>query len=277
MGSPEPSSLPAPTPAVQRSPFSGVAVVRRLTFSAMVQRLNQLIERGRQSYERGDYVAALADFREVLADSPRFADIRHMAGLCLSFLGQPEAALEEFDRALAINDQYVEAHINRALTLNELGRYEEARQSFERAGYYEYAIAGRFPAAITARLANAHAELGDLYQEAAAPAEAAAQYRRALEMRPRFHDIRNKLAEALLQLGELDAAEEQLQTALAGNPRYVPVRLNLGLVHYRRGNLERAAREWEECRSLDHDNPQLRAFLAMLDRNHETARPARAS
>lgn len=242
----------------------------------MDQRTHQLIERGRRSYERGDYVSALADFRDVLKANPRYADIRHLAGLCSSFLGQPEAALEEFERALAINDQYVEAHINRALTLNELGRYEEASQAFERAGYYEYAIAGRFPAAITARLANAHAEVGDLYQEAGAPTEAAAQYRRALEMRPRFHDIRNKLAQSLLHLGDLEGAEEQLQTALAGNPRYVPARLNLGLVHYRRGNLTQSATEWEECRSLDPDNPQLRAYLAMLDRT-ETGRPPLAA
>jgi tetratricopeptide (TPR) repeat protein len=232
----------------------------------MEPRIEQLIERGRESYERGDYVAALADFREVLTASPRYADVRHLAGLCYSFLGQAEAALEEFDRALAINDQYVEAHINRALTLNELGRYDEARQAFERAGYYEYAVAGRFPAAITARLANAHANLGDLYEEAGAPGEAAVQYRRALEMRPRFHDIRNKLAHVMIQLGDLDAAEEQLQTALAGNPRYVPARLNLGLVFYRRGNKTQASREWQECQALDPHNPQLRAYLALVDR-----------
>jgi tetratricopeptide (TPR) repeat protein len=239
----------------------------------MDQRINQLIDRGQQSYERGDYVAALADFREVLAHSPRYADIRHLAGLCLSFLGQGEAALEEFDRALAINDQYVEAHLNRALTLNELGRYDEARQAFERAGYYEYATSGRFPAAITARLANVHAEVGDIYMEAGAPMEAAVQYRRALEMRPRFHDIRNKLAQALLNLGDLDGAEEQLKTALAGNPHYVPARMNLGLVYYRRGNPSQAAREWEECRVMEEENPQLRAYLAMLEKNEHPHAP----
>jgi len=139
----------------------------------MESQVKELIERGRRSYERGDYVAALADFREVLTRHPQFADIRHLAGLCLSFLGQSEGALEEFDRALALNDQYVEAHLNRALVLNDLGRFDEARTAFERAGYYEYAVAGRFPAAITARLANKHAEVGDLYQEAGAPTEAA--------------------------------------------------------------------------------------------------------
>jgi lipoprotein NlpI len=237
----------------------------------MDPQVRELIERGRQSFDRRDYVAALTDFRAVLNTNPGFADIRHLAGLCLSFLGQTEAALEEFDRALAINDQYVEAHVNRALTLNELGRFDEARESFERAGYYEYAVAGRFPAAITARLANKHAEVGDLYQEAGAPMEAAVQFRRALELRPRFHDIRNKLAQSLLHLGDLDGAIEQLTQALEGNPQYVPARLNLGLAHYRRGRLADARQEWLACRDQEPGNPQVRAYLAMLERSDDGA------
>lgn len=231
--------------------------------------VKELIERGRRSYERGDYVAALADFREVLSRHPQYADIRHLAGLCLSFLGQPEAALEEFDRALTLNDQYVEAHLNRALVLNELGRFDEARSAFERAGYYEYAVAGRFPAAITARLANKHAEVGDLYQEAGAPTEAAAQYRRALDLRPRFHDIRNKLAQSLLQLGDLEGAIRELETALEGNPRFVPARLNLGLAHFRAGRRDIARREWQTCAEHEPNNPQVRAYLALVERDEK--------
>jgi tetratricopeptide (TPR) repeat protein len=233
--------------------------------------VKELIERGRRSYERADYVAALADFRDVLGRNPQFADIRHLAGLCLGFMGQAEAALEEFDRAIALNDQYVEAHLNRALVLNELGRFEEARAAFERAGYYEYAIAGHFPASMTARLANKHAEVGDLYQEGGSPTEAAAQYRRALELRPKFHDIRNKLAQCLLQLGELDAAADELRKALDGNPRFVPARLNLGLSHFRAGRTEEALREWRTCRDHEPNNPQVRAYLSMLAGNEQVA------
>ncbi len=228
-------------------------------------RQREIIERGRRAFERKDYTSALADFRSVLESNPEFADIRHLCGLCLSFLGQAEQALVEFDRALALNDQYVEAHLNRALMLNELGRFEEAAQAFERAGYYEYAVAGRFPAAITARLAHAHAQVGDLYVEAGAPLEAAAQFRRALELRPRFHDIRNKLAQSLLQVGDLAGAVEQLSMALAGNPRFVPARLNLGLALYRQGDRSGARREWEECRAQDAENAQVAAYLALLD------------
>ena len=226
---------------------------------------HELIERGRRAFERRDYAAALTDFREFLETHPDWADIHHLCGLCLGFLGQPDAALEEFDRALALNDQYVEAHLNRALVLNELGQYDEAASAFERAGYYEYAVAGRFPAAITARLAHAHAQTGDLYLEADAPLEAAAQYRRALEMRPRFHDIRNKLAQSLLQNGDLAGAIEQLGMVLSGNPRFIPARLNLGLALYRQGDRAGARRAWEECRAQDPTNAQVAAYLALLD------------
>ena len=60
----------------------------------------QVKQQGLQAFERRDYRLALELFRGILEKQPRFADIRHHAGLCLSFLGEPEAALEQFDRAL---------------------------------------------------------------------------------------------------------------------------------------------------------------------------------
>lgn len=229
--------------------------------------IDQLISRGRRSFERRDYVSALADFRAVLERQPNYADIRHLAGLCLSFLGRPEEALEELDRALELNEGYVEAHLNRAITLNELGRYDEAREAFERAGRLEKAGDGRFPAAISARLANAHADLGDLYMAASAPEAAATQYRAALELRPRFLDIRNKLANALMQLGDLEGAESELREVLEANPHFLAARLNLGLVHYRRGQIDLAVGEWGRCRAQDPNHPQVRAYLSMVEEN----------
>lgn len=232
----------------------------------MSTELQQAIQRGRQAYERRNYADALAFFREVLKQNPDFADIRHLTGLCLGFLGQPHEALAEFDAAIRLNGRYIEAHLNRAIVLTELGRYDDAQRAFQEAGRHETETAGPFPALISARLANAHAAVGDLYFEAGAPNQAAEQYRLALGMRPQFHDIRNKLAQALLQLGELDPAAAELRTVLAGNPRFLAARLNLGLVHFRLGDLEGAAREWEICREQQPQNAQVRAYHAMLER-----------
>ena len=124
--------------------------------------------------------------------------------------------LQEFDEAVRLNDGYVEAHFNRAITLNELGRYDEAHRSFERAGRFETEIEAAVPGADFRAARERHMSLGDLYLEAVRRTQAAEQYRTALTMRPRFHDIRNKLAQALLQLGDLDAASAELETVLAG-------------------------------------------------------------
>ncbi|MEJ2218673.1 MAG: tetratricopeptide repeat protein [Gemmatimonadota bacterium] len=231
--------------------------------------IDQLINRGREAYERGDYIAALADFREVLDDHPEFADIRHLAGLCLSLLGQAEEALDEFDRALELNDGYIEAHLNRAIMLNELGRYDDARDAFDRAISAEHQVGGRFPAAVSARIANAHLAVGDLYMAASAPKEAAREFRHALELRPLFHDIRNRLAEALMQLGEFDSAMQELHKAIEGNSDFFQARVNLGLCHFRLGDHDEARAEWQRCRERRPESPQVRAFLTLLERGQK--------
>lgn len=224
-----------------------------------------LIQRAREAFERRDYVAALADFRDVVKEHPHFADVRHQMGLCLSFLGQPEEALQQFDLALEANDTYVAAHLNRAITLNELGRYDEASDAFERAATCERQSGGRYPASVAARLANAHASVGELYMAASDPDQAAEEFRRGLELRPTFHDIRNRLGEALMQRGDLEAALEEFERTLEGNGRFLQARLNLGLVHYRNGRYDAAREAWQECRSQAPNSAQVRAYLQMLD------------
>lgn len=235
----------------------------------MSQELRQLVQQGKQAYEQRNYADALAAFRQVLKQNPNFADVRHLSGLCLSFLGQPVAALFEFDEAIRLNPRYVEAHLNRAIVLTELGRYDEAQKAFAEAGRFETETEGPFPALISAKLANAHMGLGDLYFEAGAMQQASEQYRTALTMRPRFHDIRNKLAESLIRLNRLDEAQGELEIVLQANPRFIAARLNLGLIHHRRGNQEEATRHWQIGADQQPHNPQVRAYLAMVDRSAE--------
>ncbi|HEX6559488.1 MAG TPA: tetratricopeptide repeat protein [Longimicrobiales bacterium] len=225
-----------------------------------------LIDGGKQAFESGDYGAALTNFQEVLRLNPDFADIHHLSGLCLSFLGHADAALQEFDQAITLNDRYIEAHLNRAITLNELGRFEEAQQAFAHAAEFEMASQGRFPSAVSARLANGHASLGDLYLEAGAPVEAAEQYRRGLDIRPLFHDLRVGLAQALLQTGDLPTAASELRLVLEANPRFLAARLDLGLVYFRLKQVDAARQQWELAHEQQPSNAQARAYLAMLER-----------
>ena len=225
----------------------------------------RLIARGRDAYAHADYATAVADLREVVRRQPRFADVHHLLGVCLALIGRPVEALESFDNALEINPRYVEALVNRAITLHELGRYEDARLSFESASEADLEEGvGRFSSVMATRLAHSHARLAELYQEAGAPAEAAEQLRRAVDLRPRFADIRNRLAASLIELGDPYAAIRELEQILEGNPNFLAARINLGLAWYRSGDREAARREWERCLTQRPDDPHVTAYLRMV-------------
>lgn len=224
---------------------------------------DQLIARGKESLAQNDYVGAISALREAADREPGFADVRHLLGLALGLAGQPEAALLEFDRALALNPAYVEAHLNRAITLNDLGRYDEAREAFRLAWDSDHSAGRPFSRSVSARLANMHMELGDLYADLGSYAQAVDQYRSAAELRPDFLDIRTKLARSLMERGELNGAVDELNKVLDGHPEYVEARVALGLVHYRAGRLDSAAAEWRACLKQVPNHPKARAFLNM--------------
>ncbi|HEU0015875.1 MAG TPA: tetratricopeptide repeat protein [Longimicrobium sp.] len=229
--------------------------------------VEQLIARGREALARNQYLAALEDLTAVLERRPTFADVHNLAGVCLSMLGRPEEALAHFTRATELNDGYVEALLNRAITLNDLGRLDEARESFARAAEAdEEKGGGRFTSAAAARLANLHFALGEAYEGAGAAELAVEQYRRAVELRPQFLDIRSRLGRTLVDLGRAPEAVAELQAVLDHNPGFVQARAHLGLALFRTGDLDGAEREWRRCLAQQPGSAQVGAYLGMLER-----------
>lgn len=224
----------------------------------------QKVARGISAWERDDYESALEAFLDVLSDFPRFADVRNKAGLCLAMLGRFEEALKHFDVALDENAAYAEAHLNRGIVLNELGRHEEAQEAFSRAGAIDRKDSRAFPSDVGNRIAVTHAQLGDLYLVADRPQEAMEHYRRALEIRPRFSDIRTKYAEALIELGEYEQARAELEAILEPRPGFVGARVRLGVVLLKLDDVDRAIHEWRRCLDEDPSDMRARAYLASV-------------
>lgn len=221
-----------------------------------------IVARGVSAWERDDFESALQTFLGVLAEHPYFADVHNKAGLCLAMLGRLEEALEHFDAAVAKNATYAEAHLNRGIILNDLGRHEEAADAFSRAGDLDRRDSPVFPSEVGNRIAVTHAQLGDLYLVANHPERAITHYKTALEIRPRFMDIRSKYAEALLELGQLDEASSELTLILEARPSFVGARVRLGVVLHRLGRDAEAVRQWEQCLVDDPTDMRARAYLA---------------
>lgn len=229
----------------------------------------QIVARGVSAWERDDFESALETFQGVLEQYPQFADVQNKAGLCLAMLGRLEEALEHFDAALTHNSSYAEAHLNRGIILNDLGRHEEAREAFGKAGELDTRDSPVFPSEVGNRIAVTHAKLGDLYLVANHPADAIEHYRAALEIRPRFMDIRSKFAETLIELGELDHAKQELTLILESRPSFVGARVRLGVVLHRLGDDAQAIEEWKRCLQDDPRDMRARAYLASVEMSSE--------
>lgn len=228
---------------------------------------DHLVAQARERFALQDYYGAIHLLDEVVAAGRDFADVHHLLGLCWSLLGQEERALVAFDRALALNPRYLEAHVHRGIVLNALGRVDEGRAAFAAA-----VASGGPPVAglrghDAARLANAHAELGDAYAEAGALDRAAAQYREACTLGPGFPDLRYRLARLLLESGRVLEAREELERVVAERPGFVDAQATLGLARYLSGDAGGAEEIWRACLAARPENARVEAYLAMLGRN----------
>jgi len=226
--------------------------------------IRQAIQRGMSAWEQDDFSDAFDHFEAILKENPNFADVRNKAGLCLAMMGETNRALAQFDMALEANEAYAEAHLNRAIILNEMGRFDEAKMAFQRASALDTRDGGAFPSDAGNRLAISHAKTGDLYMVGDAPERASHEFEEALGIRPRYADIRSKLAEAYLRQNRLEDAKTQLELILGDRDTFTGARVKLGLVLHRLGDDEGARREWNRCREEDPEDMRIRAFMSSL-------------
>jgi len=240
------------------------------------------VELGRYYGLMGEPLLARATFERWLARHPDDADMLINAGLTLFDAGDYGPALEFFERAVdAAEDaeQRLGALTFRANALDMLGRYEEAVAA------YEGVIAE------DARWWEAHANLGICHARSGRPEEAEAAFRRGLEACPGSPEIRDELAahllayggdprealalaeeavalgsdeirhlytlgEARLANGDEEGAMDAYRRVLELDPENPEAHLELGILHDRRGERQRAEKHFLESLKADPTNPR---------------------
>ena len=105
--------------------------------------------------------------------------------------------------------------------------------------------------------------------------DAARHYKAALALRPGFVDIRSKFAEALLEVGELDQARQDLESMLDDRPGFVGARSRLGVVYHRLGHDGAAVREWMRCSAEDPEDMRPRAYMHSVGAEAPSSGPGR--
>ncbi len=225
-----------------------------------------LLTLAKERFAVRDYHGAVLLLTSLVDEGPMFADAYNLLGLSLAMVNRPDEALGAFDRAVELNPRYVEAHLNRSVLLNQLGREQEASESMAKAAELGAPDDSGYPNVVGNKLANAHWALGNDYRAAGNLVRAIEQYRRALELRPGFADIRLGLGRALLERGEYRPAAEELELVLRQRPNWLDAMLLRGLAAYLDGDLDGARRVWEDASTRHPEEPRLEIYRSMLAR-----------
>jgi len=218
----------------------------------------------RKLYEKENFTEAEKLLEKLSTEAPFFADVFNKLGVIYHQRGAFGRASKAFEKALELNPRYTEAALNLAVTYNNLGRYEKASTAFQNAARFTQSGTGALDPFIRGKLANQHADLGDIYFDLGLLAEAVEEYRKAVHLGPKFADLRTKLAVALREKGDFDAALVEFQEALKVNAKYVPAYLHLGVTYYMRGLIDRAVLVWKTALKASPNDKSVRVYLEFI-------------
>jgi tetratricopeptide (TPR) repeat protein len=115
----------------------------------------------------------------------------------------------------------------------------------------------------------AFAQLAEEYRRAGQHAEAVETCRSGLAIHPGYLSARVTLGRALIELGDLDAAQAELDKVLGGAPENLSAVRGLAEIHHRRGDFAAALAQYQRASRLAPNDPDLEQLVADLKRQAE--------
>ena len=109
---------------------------------------------------------------------------------------------------------------------------------------------------VTKNNAIAHINLGVALEGANRPADALAEYRKAINIEPNRFQARNNVANLLSSMGQREEAYREYQEALRLNPRATVALMNFATLLSEMGRFNEAIHEYQTAAQLDPDDPR---------------------
>jgi len=227
--------------------------------------VRNLFSEGKRAFQQHQYDVAQKMFTKLIRKRPYFADVYNMLGVIHHTSGQFNDAAKFFEKALKINPKYTEALLNLAVLYNDLGKYKRARELYAKVQEKSREHKGnKMDPFIRAKLANRHADIGDIYEGIGFFNEAIEEYEKALKLGPTFHDIRCKLGICLREMRRYNVSIDEFKKVIKSNPKYLYAQVQLGVTYYAAGKSKEAIREWKAVlkKQKDHEGAQMYLRLA---------------
>lgn len=269
--------------------------IRHETADAIAESAPDLFREGLSRHRDGDFVAAEAAYRKLLAIDARHARALHCLGVLMMQTDRAQEGVALLDWAIAIAPGYAEALNNRGVALRTLERFDDALASFDRAlavkpdhveaccnradalralGRFEEALAGyEQTLALKPDHGAALHNRGVALQALGRAGDALAAYDEALRLNPGAAESHNNRGHALQKLGRLDDALADYDRALEIAPDYPEALINRGTTLRELGRVDEALACYDRALALrpDADGFLLKGVALQLARRDAEA------
>ncbi|MFG1481163.1 tetratricopeptide repeat-containing glycosyltransferase family protein [Xanthobacter sp. V4C-4] len=274
---------------LQTRRFKDALVVARKTRDAFPSLADAHVLLGAALQAGRTWDKALAAYEAAAVLDPALAEAHYLAGNVLVSLGRHADAVARFDRVLALDPRAAEALANRATALSRIGRSQEALRDcealtsmqpwdarhwistagtlLELSRFEEATAAADQALRLDSHLADAHFMRGQGLLGLGHGAEAGAAFAAAIKAAPDQVAWSGHLARVLRQQGDLDAALDVCDAALARDPSCFSVLQERAEVKRARGELAAALADAEAALALQPDLALGHVSVATLKRD----------
>lgn len=223
----------------------------------------ELFQTAREEFRNGNFKAAEQLLAQLLMMNDQHPQIYHMLATIYYDQGKFNKAIKTFRRALEVDPSFTDSAVGLSVVLNDLGRYEEGAKVFEQAQAALKKKTAQPNNYANEKLAMKHDELGEMYFQHKHFTQAIEQYMKALELSSRKPELRMKIAECLIQIGDRTRAQKELEALTLEFPNFAPARLKLGILYYQSRKVAHALEQWETVLAKEPNNPIALRYIQM--------------
>jgi tetratricopeptide (TPR) repeat protein len=190
----------------------------------------------------GSYADASKWLARSVEENPKDPEAWYYLGRSRYNENRFEEAIKAFLRCLEFEPRNIKAQSNLGLSYAGLNRISDAEDAYRKAIDWQAESSVKTP--------EPYIDFGDLLIQQNRLREAVTYLTTAAQIAPRESRAREKLGSAYLNLNELPAAQEQLELAVARDPRSASSHYLLGSVYRKQGQTEKARAEFERFQKL---------------------------
>jgi len=221
--------------------------------------LQQQIKIGKDLTRAREYSKAEEIFLKILK-KVKLADVYNAMGLLYADQGKFNFAEVAFKKALSINPNYMEAALNLSVVYNNLGLGRKSKEIYQRLKDYGAKSKGAMDPMLMSRIANLHAEIGDLYHSVGENKLAVQEYEMAVSLCPEYIDIQTKLATAYRELGQSSKSMKIFNKYKKKAAKFAPFWIALGVTHYAKNKRKLAHAAWAKAIQIEPRNKIAKAY-----------------